>query len=259
MSKAGIVLLLLGLTAGTQCDAPSQADDPLDNKLTLLWATPILKRQLVHSGQHPNPNHPLATTIREQFEVFKAAGNWTSRSSSSSRGLNEALFQHQRAEFDSTGQLWQPLRDSVVVQQLLKTIKGMTVQFLEATGGEARSADALRVFMWAGVHESCMGHMPHTHPSSAVSGTYYVSVPPRSGDLILEDPRGPRPPFDQRVIHRPRSGAVILFPSWLQHSVTPSCQVEAEPRIALSFNVLGDWTETADASTVVYALEDHGY
>eukprot|EP00656_Telonema_subtile_P020341 TRINITY_DN21470_c0_g1_i2.p1 TRINITY_DN21470_c0_g1~~TRINITY_DN21470_c0_g1_i2.p1 ORF type:complete len:136 (-),score=15.54 TRINITY_DN21470_c0_g1_i2:156-563(-) len=115
----------------------------------------------------------------------------------------------------------------------------------------------LRIFMWAGVHYSCMGHMPHVHPGSAVAGTYYVAVPPGSGDLILEDPRGPRPPFDQRVIHRATSGEVILFPPWLQHSVSASCGgTEQEPRIALSFNVLGDWAQTADAMTEIFNLED---
>ena len=47
---------------------------------------------------------------------------------------------------------------------------------------------------------------------------YYLA-----GDLVLEDPRGMVPPFGNRVIHSPKVGDIVLFPSWLVHHVSPSC------------------------------------
>ncbi len=65
---------------------------------------------------------------------------------------------------------------------------------------------------WATVHESCINHLPHSHPDQIVSGVYYVKVPGDAGSIIFDDPRGPLPPFDNRIIIRPKQGDLILFP-----------------------------------------------
>jgi len=52
-----------------------------------------------------------------------------------------------------------------------------------------------------------------------VSGVYYVKTPPGSGAIQFLDPRGPYPPFDDKLTIRPRAGDLLLFPSWLQHQV----------------------------------------
>ena len=93
--------------------------------------------------------------------------------------------------------------------------------------------------------------------NSIVSGVFYVSVPPAgAGDLILEDPRGRLPPFGQRLVVRPRPGLLVLFPPWMVHMVSATCDTApgggaGTPRIAISFNVVGDWSATAGASLVV--------
>eukprot|EP00750_Incisomonas_marina_P020785 INCI4087.1.p1 GENE.INCI4087.1~~INCI4087.1.p1 ORF type:complete len:311 (+),score=57.37 INCI4087.1:212-1144(+) len=105
------------------------------------------------------------------------------------------------------------------------------------------------MFMWATVHNSCVSHLPHVHEDSMVSGVFYLTVPPGAGDLVLEDPRGMVPPFGNRVIHSPKVGDIVLFPSWLVHHVSPSCgTAEDQPRISLAFNIIGDWKVTSDAS-----------
>ena len=105
-----------------------------------------------------------------------------------------------------------------------------------------------RAFMWLGVHDAGSAHLPHTHSGSAVSGTLYLVAPPGCGSLALEDPRaGGRPPFDGRRFVRPSVGKMVLFPGWLVHHVTPSqANEEGLPRVALSFNLPGQWSETSD-------------
>ena len=135
-------------------------------------------------------------------------------------------------------------------------------RYLEAVGGGSTDymsehPEKLNVFMWASVHDSCMAHLAHTHPNATVSGVYYVNVPLGSGDLVFEDPRGALPPFGNRHIVKPRAGQVVLFPSWLVHAVSPSCGLTAaNPRMSLSFNVLGDWTRTNDASALLFDMEN---
>ncbi len=89
-------------------------------------------------------------------------------------------------------------------------------------------------------------HSSHIHPHSVVSGTTYVSMPPGTSALKLEDPRLPmmmaapvrlktaaqdRQPF---VYVTPAVGEVLLWESWLRHEV-PMNMAEEE-RISVSFN-----------------------
>lgn len=104
--------------------------------------------------------------------------------------------------------------------------------------------------LWANVLKPGGGHSGHIHPHSVVSGTFYVTVPPGSGALKLEDPRLPMmmaapvrradapeelQPF---VYAEPEAGTLFLWESWLRHEVVPGKaqkQAGAE-RISISFN-----------------------
>src|SRR3954464_5530889 len=54
-------------------------------------------------------------------------------------------------------------------------------------GGKKLKLDSL----WINVMHKGAVHTPHIHPHSVISGTYYVTVPPKSGRLRFEDPRLP--------------------------------------------------------------------
>lgn len=99
---------------------------------------------------------------------------------------------------------------------------------------------------WVNIMGRGAAHGTHLHPLSTISGTYYVATPPRSAGLKFEDPRLERymaaPPrlVGARRTRRPwvvvaaRSGAVVLFESWLRHEV-PANEAAAE-RVSISFN-----------------------
>ncbi len=87
----------------------------------------------------------------------------------------------------------------------------------------------------------------HVHPTAHISGVYYISAPPgalaetsTSGKIRFYDPR-PRANMNQlftqitRHSEMPSPGDVLLFPSWLEHSVAPF-QGEGE-RLCIAFNV----------------------
>ncbi|MDQ2878815.1 MAG: TIGR02466 family protein [Pseudomonadota bacterium] len=93
--------------------------------------------------------------------------------------------------------------------------------------------------LWVNVLKPGGTHSGHIHPHSVVSGTVYVTVPPGSGALKLEDPRlsmmmvAPSRP-DTFVYVEPGAGSVLLWESWLRHEVMPSAA--KSERISLSFN-----------------------
>jgi uncharacterized protein (TIGR02466 family) len=109
-------------------------------------------------------------------------------------------------------------------------------------GGKKLKLDSL----WINVMNKGAIHAPHIHPHSAVSGTYYVTVPPQSGAIRFEDPRlglmmaaPPRkktakPESRTFVDVAPRPGQLLLWESWLRHGVEPN-QAKS-PRISVSFN-----------------------
>ena len=93
--------------------------------------------------------------------------------------------------------------------------------------------------------------VPHTHSekwriATVLSGTLYVSAPPGSGALRLEDPRLPMmmaapprsdsAPEDSRnfIYVEPEPGLVLLWESWLRHEVTAG-RGKAD-RLSVSFN-----------------------
>ena len=100
--------------------------------------------------------------------------------------------------------------------------------------------------IWINVLKPGGTHSGHIHPSSVVSGTYYVTIPRGASALKFEDPRlglmmaAPRKadtaPRDTQpfVYVTPRPGSLILFESWLRHEVPPNSA--RQNRISVSFN-----------------------
>ena len=99
---------------------------------------------------------------------------------------------------------------------------------------------------WANVMPAGVAHSLHLHPTSFISGTYYVAVPKGAGVLKVEDPRLSRlmatpprrsdapPPFRAHVGVAAKAGDVVLFESWLRHEVPPARYLGE--RISISFN-----------------------
>lgn len=99
---------------------------------------------------------------------------------------------------------------------------------------------------WLNVMPTGVTHGLHLHPTSTVSGTYYVQVPKGAPGLKFEDPRLERmmaaPPrrVAARRANRPWvvapavPGWVTLFESWLRHEVPPNPSTGV--RVSVSFN-----------------------
>jgi uncharacterized protein (TIGR02466 family) len=98
---------------------------------------------------------------------------------------------------------------------------------------------------WANIKPAGAGHVPHNHPNNYLSGVNYVRLPSRGGRILFHDPRDqpylvlPRTTgkneYNSRIAHLPiRKGGLILFPSWLVHSV----ENNPEDLDRISFNIM---------------------
>lgn len=97
---------------------------------------------------------------------------------------------------------------------------------------------------WINVFGTGHAQDVHRHPNSIISGIYYIQVPEDAGDLMLHTPADDEltPPVEgsnelntgtQRW--KPVAGQMLLFRSWMRHSVMPNRS--AEERISVAFNI----------------------
>jgi uncharacterized protein (TIGR02466 family) len=136
---------------------------------------------------------------------------------------------HQRAEF-------QELVSCVshVASTVLRFLR-IDGQVFEVTG------------CWATVLAKGAAHKIHSHPNNFLSGVYYVRVDPGGDSINFHDPRSQtrimRPPVweltaenTDQVVVRVTTGNLLMFPSYLEHSV--DANMSEEERISVSFNLM---------------------
>lgn len=110
------------------------------------------------------------------------------------------------------------------------------------------SYDALEITgAWATVLAKGATHRLHSHPNNFLSGVYYVRTSPGADTINFHDPRSQaqviRPPVVEltaentdQVVVRVKSGTLLVFPSYLEHSV--DANMGNEERISISFNIM---------------------
>ena len=113
-----------------------------------------------------------------------------------------------------------------------------------------------RMNSWANLNRAGHANESHTHPGCFWSGCYYVDDggiaenPSLEGEFEINDPRGAAPvmyapklsfalPGCQSMgaseLVRPHAGLMLIFPSWLPHSVRP--YLGDGTRISVAFNL----------------------
>ena len=100
---------------------------------------------------------------------------------------------------------------------------------------------------WATILTPGAEHKAHHHPNNFLSGVYYLRTHPGADTINFHDPRNQtgilRPPVVEltaentdQVVVRVKNGTLLVFPSFLQHSV--DANTSEEERISISFNVM---------------------
>ena len=99
---------------------------------------------------------------------------------------------------------------------------------------------------WSIINKKGSSNNRHIHSNNYISAAYYVSAPEGCGDILFYDPR------EAKVIRRPKSidknslsadvinvkpkeGLLVLFPSYLYHSVEEN--ITDNERTVISFNL----------------------
>ena len=104
--------------------------------------------------------------------------------------------------------------------------------------------------IWFNYNTKKCSNGAHVHPDSVVSGVFYVKTPPHSGDIVFHREDAfvyfARHAFKDKDFKKfnffnsrywsitPEENTLLLFPSWLLHSVTEN--ITEKERLSFSFN-----------------------
>ena len=100
--------------------------------------------------------------------------------------------------------------------------------------------------MWAIINIGGAENARHHHGNNSLSAAYYVRAPEDAGEIVFYDPR-PAPVYFHPTSNKPnelnamvnsitpKEGLLVLFPSYLEHSVNPN--LSDNERIVISFNI----------------------
>ena len=101
--------------------------------------------------------------------------------------------------------------------------------------------------IWTNVNFPKTVNRMHDHPLGILSGTYYVQVDNKTGDIEFEDPRRKFRYLESNISkknrlvwefvkYKPKDGLLIIFPAWLNHFVEINESIN--DRISISFNIV---------------------
>jgi uncharacterized protein (TIGR02466 family) len=199
----------------SEADPWIEASDVIPMFPTLVWKI-LLKTELRRTIEASVL--PMLETMRRDLNKLQAGDGWQS-----------VQTLHQREE----------LHDLVVcvrsaTRSVLRFLR-IGYQAVEMTG------------CWATVLARGAMHKAHSHPNNFLSGVYYVRTHPGSDSINFHDPRNQaaviRPPVVEltaentdQVVVKVANGTLLMFPSYLEHSVDAS--MSDDERISISFNVM---------------------
>lgn len=132
------------------------------------------------------------------------------------------------------------------LQQLIEAVSGRLVDLNVALGFEPSNMRLSNY--WININNTHDSNIPHCHPRSFFSAVYYVCGGEDKGDIVFINPF---PCLDGLMIsntiktytvfnsiqwiHKPVTGKLLIFPSWLMHYVKPNNTNEDRISIAMNF------------------------
>ena len=131
-------------------------------------------------------------------------------------------------------------------KEFIESIKNNINNSLNDMNWDLKSQSVNIKSMWAIINEQGAWNQKHHHSNSDISAAYYVEAHDNCGDIVFYDPRPARvykhpisiePNNLNATVNsiKPEPGLLVLFPSYLEHSVNPN--ISNKKRIVISFNL----------------------
>jgi uncharacterized protein (TIGR02466 family) len=135
--------------------------------------------------------------------------------------------------------------------KLIDTINKMLLSVHQSMGLKVEFPSYIQG-SWINVNPPNSYNLRHLHPRSLFSGVYYLKIPSGdSGDLIFYRDHVVLSYLPSYIVeewndmtsgmatYKPKTNMLLIFPSWLEHSVTAN--LTDDDRISISFNTNYDF------------------
>ena len=173
------------------------------------------------------------------------------------RGLNEIMFKYiknlQSKNPDGVSKSnqmgWhsenfdiQSEEPKLFIKAISPNLKGVLVDM----GWDLSKNEIKITSMWSIVNYKNASNSRHIHSNNYISAAYYVRAPKDCGNIVFHDPRSESVYMHPKISEtnklnsnifsiEPQEGLLVLFPSFLHHSV--NINNSDEERIVISFNI----------------------
>ena len=131
------------------------------------------------------------------------------------------------------------------MEPLVRFLKQSASSYAQQHNWDTQNYSPVINSLWGNINSQYSFHADHLHPYSHISGVFDVDTPAGSPSIKFKDPRvgrwmmppaadGSRPENTFNAAVAPESGKLMMFPSWLEHSVGQN--MDDIERISMSFN-----------------------
>ena len=131
-------------------------------------------------------------------------------------------------------------------KNFIEAIKKNINKAINDMGWDLTNQEVTLSNMWAIINKKGAMNQKHSHSNSDLSAAYYVTAKEGCGDIVFYDPR-PGKVYKHPLSNKPNllnadnngvkpePGMLVLFPSYLEHSVNPN--ISDHERVVISFNI----------------------
>mmetsp|Transcript_3071 Transcript_3071/g.6907 ORF Transcript_3071/g.6907 Transcript_3071/m.6907 type:complete len:342 (-) Transcript_3071:7-1032(-) len=131
---------------------------------------------------------------------------------------------------------WYNSKEYKLLKGRVESVTRQYVASFKAEGGGRLRR--LRTFIWAEVYRYGHFQRPGVHTGAFSQGVIFAKHAIGEGglaqQLVLEDPRGPAPPFGRMKYVNSTDGSLVVLPSWVSHFFTPQ-PVPDQTNVVLGF------------------------
>ena len=140
------------------------------------------------------------------------------------------------------------MKESELIKNFISSFNDSLQEIMSEHMGWRVNKEKIKILdMWSVVNTKNTFNVQHSHANSLLSAAYYVKAKKNSGQIQFYDPKEMKvlyhPPIQnyneisaEIIKIEPDEGKLILFPSYLNHSVEEN--LSDEDRIVISFNLV---------------------
>lgn len=194
------------------------------------WATPIWQFRL------PSVIPSDVEQDCRTYEANRNDGAYLSSMNKDTANLNSSSI-HLNTD-------WKTNSKYPAIRQMLTEIEKLAPSLYKEFGVKDSFKAEIENY-WVNFNKMGMFNKPHLHPNSVFTGVYYAKAEKNCGHIVIHNSADkeftlqsytdkPNQFNMSNPSYEPSAGLVIIFPSWLQHSVEPN--YSGQDRISVSFH-----------------------